>query len=168
MKALKVAWEDSILTKEEAAILKGLRDSLGISEREHMDLQGDIIGIDENKKGLNKTEIYRRILEVALRDGTITDDEQDILDELERILGLEESQATQMKMEMKLLEGEGILTSERRRENFKEIYGSVIRESMKDGRISRDEQNIIILLKQLLDIGDKEHLSIFEEVNKEI
>jgi len=167
MKALKVAWEDSILTKEEAAILKGLRDSLGISEREHMDLQSEIISVEETKKGFNKVEIYRRILEVALKDGMITDDEQDILDELEQILGLDESQATQLKMEMKLLEGEGILTSERRRENFKEIYGSVIRESMKDGRISRDEQNIIILLKKLLDIGDKEHLSIFEEVNKE-
>ncbi|MBN1389091.1 MAG: hypothetical protein JXA22_00445 [Candidatus Thermoplasmatota archaeon] len=167
MKALKVAWEDSILTKEEVALLKGLRESLGISEREHMDLQSGLIGLEEVKKGLNKTEIYRRILEVALRDGILTSDEQDILNELERSLGLEESQATKLKMEMKLLEGEGIMTSDRKRENFKEIYGSVIRESMKDGRISRDEQNIIILLKKLLDIGDREHLDIFEEVNRE-
>lgn len=166
MKALKVAWEDSILTKEEAAILEGLRDSLGISEREHQDLQSDIVGIGRAKKGLNKIEIYRRILEVALRDGTITSDEQDILDELEDALGLDESQSTKLRMEMKLLQGEGIMTSERRRENFKEIYGSVIRESMKDGRITRDEQNIILLLKKLMNIGDREHLDIFEEANK--
>lgn len=167
IKALKVAWEDSVLTKEEAALLRGLRDSLGISEQEHMDLQEDIIGLEEKKRRLNKSEIFKRILEVAMKDGKITDDEQDILDELEAILGLDDKAATQIKMEMKLLEGEGILTSERRQENFKEIYGSVIRESMRDGRISRDEQNIIILLKKLMDIGDKEHLEIFEEVNKQ-
>jgi DNA-binding MarR family transcriptional regulator len=166
-KALRVAWEDSILTKEEAAMLKGLRESLGISEDEHIYLQEEIIGSPNSKKQLNKSEIYKRVLEVAMRDGKITNDEQDILDELERLLGLNEESATQMKMEMKLLEGEGMLTDERKQENFKEIYGSVIRESMKDGRISRDEQNIIILLKKLMDIGDKEHLEIFEEVNKE-
>jgi DNA-binding MarR family transcriptional regulator len=167
VKALKVAWEDSILTKDEAALLKGLRDSLGISEQEHMDLQEELIGTEQKKKDLNKSDIFKKVLEVAMRDGTITDDEQDILDELERVLGINEETATQIKMEMKLLEGEGIITSERRQENFKDIYGSVIKESMKDGRISRDEQNIIILLKKLMDIGDKEHLEIFEEVNKE-
>lgn len=166
LKALKVAWEDSILTKEEAAILQGLRDSLGISEREHQDLQSDIVGIGGAKKGLNKMEVYRRILEVALRDGTITNDEQDILDELENVLGMDEGQTTKLKMEMRLLKGEGIMTSERRREAFKDIYGSVIRESLKDGRITRDEQNIILLLKKLMNIGDKDHLEIFEDANK--
>jgi len=165
-KALKVAWEDSILTKDEAAMLKELRASMGISEQDHLDLQEEIIGSEKSgKKDVNKSDTFRRILEVALRDGTITDDEQDILDELERVLGLDEELATKIKMEMKLLEGEGMLTSERRRENYREIYGSVIRESMKDGRISRDEQNIIILLKKLMDIGDSEHLEIFEKVN---
>jgi DNA-binding MarR family transcriptional regulator len=168
-KALKVAWEDSILTKDEAAMLKELRSSMGISEEEHLDLQEEIIGSGTSgQKDINKSDTFRRILEVALRDGTITDDEQEILDELERILGLDEELATKIKMEMKLLEGEGMLTSERRRENYREIYGSVIRESMKDGRISRDEQNIIILLKKLMDIGDSEHLEIFEEVNTDV
>lgn len=160
--ALKVAWEDSVLTKEEAAILKGLRDSLGISQQDHLDLQEEIIGSGlSNIQGLNKKEVYKKILEVALRDGTITEDEQDILDELERVLGLKEDITTQIKMEMKLLEGEQIMTDERRKKNYKDIYSSVIQESMKDGKISRDEQNIIVLLKQLLHIEDDEHLEIF-------
>ncbi|MFW3146814.1 MAG: hypothetical protein ACMUIE_08400 [Thermoplasmatota archaeon] len=166
--ALKVAWEDSILTKEEAALLKGLRESLGLSEQDHMELQSEIIGQGlDDISGLNKKDIYKKILEVALRDGKITDDEQNILDELERILDLNDDVATTIKMEMKLLEGEGMLTEERRKRNYKDIYGSVIKESMKDGRISRDEQNIIILLKKLLKIEDNEHLEIFGELNRD-
>ena len=165
MNALKKAWEDSILTKEESALLKELRDSLGISEQEHRELQEEIIGnkMDLNTP-MNKMDVYRKIIEVALRDGKITEDEQDILDELERSLGLDRDMTTQVKMEMKLLEGEKIMTSDRRHDHFKDIYSSVIKESLKDGRISRDEQNIIILLKKLMDIEDQEHLQIFESI----
>jgi DNA-binding MarR family transcriptional regulator len=168
LKALKKAWEDSILTKEESALLKELRDSLGITEEEHRQLQESIIGntIDLDSS-LNKMEIYKKILEVALRDGKITGDEQDILDELERSLGLDSDMTTQVKMEMKLLEGENILTNERRQDNFRDIYSSVIKEALKDGRISRDEQNIIILLKKLMEIEDKEHLQIFESIQED-
>ncbi|MEA3559152.1 MAG: hypothetical protein U9R75_07870 [Candidatus Thermoplasmatota archaeon] len=160
--ALKVAWEDSVLTKEEAAILKDLRGSLGISQQDHIDLQEEILdsGLSTMKE-LNKKDIYRKIMEVALRDGEITTDEQDILDELERVLGLDDNITTNIKMEMKLLEGEHVMTESRRKENYKDIYGSVIMESMKDGKISRDEQNIIVLLKKLLHIDDKDHLELF-------
>jgi tellurite resistance protein len=167
-KALKKAWEDSILTKDESALLKELRDSLGISEQEHRLLQEEIIGGNSNlAAALNKMEVYKKILEVAMRDGTITEDEQDILDELERSLGLDKETITQVKMEMKLLEGEGVMTREKRHDNFRDIYSSVIRESLKDGRISRDEQNIIILLKKLMEIEDQEHLSIFESISED-
>ncbi|RLF67211.1 MAG: hypothetical protein DRN57_05965 [Thermoplasmata archaeon] len=168
MKALRKAWEDSILTKDESALLKELRDSLGISEEEHRALQEEIIGgTKAGGSSLDKMQVYRKILEVALRDGRITNDEQDILDELERSLGLDPDVTTQVKMEMKLLEGERIMTSERKHDNFKDIYTSVIRESLKDGRISRDEQNIIILLKKLMDIEDQEHLQIFESIQED-
>jgi DNA-binding MarR family transcriptional regulator len=165
MSALRKAWEDSILTKEESALLKELRDSLGISEQEHRELQEEIIGgrVDLDNS-MDKVEVYKKILEVALRDGKITDDEQDILDELERTLHLDRDMTTQVKMEMRLVDGEKLMTSDRRHDNFKDIYSSVIQESLKDGRISRDEQNIIILLKKLMDIEDKEHLQIFESI----
>jgi len=168
LKALKKAWEDSILTKEEAELLKELRDSLGITESEHRELQESIMSntIDLDNS-MNKMDIYRKILEVALRDGKITGDEQDILDELERSLGLDNDMTTQVKMEMKLLEGEKIMTTERKHDNFKDIYSSVIKESLKDGRISRDEQNIIILLKKLMEIEDQEHLQIFESIQED-
>ncbi|MFO8050641.1 MAG: hypothetical protein R6V01_02950 [Thermoplasmatota archaeon] len=159
--ALKVAWEDSILTKEEAAILKDLRESLGISQNDHLDLQEEILSDPAKIKGLNKKDAYRKIMEVAMRDGMITEDEQDILDELERVLGLDDNVTTDIKMQMKLLEGEKIMTPKRRKENYKDIYGSVIKESMKDGKISRDEQNIIMLLKKLLHIEDEEHMELF-------
>lgn len=166
-KALKKAWEDSVLTKDESALLKELRDSLGISEAEHRKLQEEIIdkNVDLDNK-LSKKEVYRKILEVALRDGTITDDERDILDELENSLGLDKDVTTQLKMEMKLLEGENFLTKERKDSNFRDIYSSVIKESLKDGKISRDEQNIIILLKKLMEIEDNEHLEIFQDIQK--
>lgn len=168
LKALKKAWEDSILTKEEDELLKELRDSLGITEGEHRELQEKIMGnaIDIDNT-LNNKEVYRKILEVALRDGKITEDEQDILDELERSLGLDTDMTTQVKMEMKLLEGENIMTTERKHKNFRDIYSSVIKESLKDGRISRDEQNIIILLKKLMEIEDQEHLKIFESIQED-
>jgi DNA-binding MarR family transcriptional regulator len=167
-KALKKAWEDSILTKDESALLKELRDSLGISEQEHRMLQEEIIGGNTDvAASMNKMEVYKKILEVALRDGRITEDEQDILDELERSLALDKETITQVKMEMKLLEGEGVMTREKKHDNFRDIYSSVIRESLKDGRISRDEQNIIILLKKLMEIEDQEHLKIFKSINED-
>ncbi|MCU0799215.1 MAG: hypothetical protein MUC62_06035 [Candidatus Thermoplasmatota archaeon] len=164
-KALVKAWEDSILTKEESQLLKELRDSLGITELDHRNLQEEILGSGkEHGRELNRSEIYRKVLEVAVRDGRITQDEQDILDELERSLGLNTEQAMKLRMEMQLLKGEGIMTPEKRDRNYRDIYGSVIRESMKDGKISRDEQNLILLLKRLLEIEDKEHLDIYNEM----
>ena len=164
-KALVKAWEDSILTKEESQLLKELRDSLGITELEHRNLQEEIIGSGKGpSKDMDRSEVYRKVLEVAVRDGRITQEEMDLLDELEKALGLNKDQSIKLRMEMQLLKGEGIMTPEKRDRNYREIYMSVIRESLKDGKISRDEQNLIMLLKRLLEIEDKEHLEIYDSV----
>jgi len=164
-KALSKAWEDNILTKDEEALLDELRASLGISREEHKVLQEEVIDeIRESDKPMNRGFIFKSILDVAMSDGRVTEDEQNMLDELARILRISEKDITNAKMEAKLLEGERSIPKEKEREIFHNIYQLVLKESLRDGRISRDEENIIKLLKELFSINEKEHLKIVKEM----
>ncbi len=165
-KALSKAWEDNILTKDEEQLLGELRSALNITKEEHNTLQLEVLQeIKRDDLPINKWLIYKSILDIALMDGKITDDEQNMLDELARILGIAEDQVLKVNMEAKLVEGEGIIPKDKEKEVYHNIYSSVLKESLRDGRISRDEENIIKLLKGILLIDDKEHIEIAKKID---
>ncbi len=165
-KALSKAWEDNILTKDEEQLLEELRSALNITKEEHKALQLDVLQeIKSDDRPINKWLIYKSILDIALMDGKITDDEQNMLDELARILGIAEDQVLKVNMKAKLVEGEGIIPKDKEKEVYQNIYSSVLKESLRDGRISRDEENIIKLLKGILSIDDKEHIEIAKKMD---
>jgi len=164
-KALYRAWEDNVLTKDEAAILEELRSSLRITDDDHRRMQEEILDSKEgDDDGINRVRIFSEVLDVALSDGKITLDEQNMLDELQRLLGIDRQVARKISEE-RSGEGEG-MTEDRKEEIFQDIYSSVLKETLKDGNISRDEQNIIILLKKLLAIGESEHLELLDRARK--
>lgn len=79
-RALVQALMDGVITSDEEAILRSLRDSLDITEDEH----NAIFRLVSFKKktNLKELETYRRALAQALEDGIITEDEQAILEAL--------------------------------------------------------------------------------------
>lgn len=163
-KALSKAWEDQILTRDEESMLKELRNALSISESDHRKLQEEILDQQEYEEPFNKKELYDHIHQVALRDGIITRDERDILDELKKILGIMANDniptSDNIPEEEEMPEEDGSSAED----HNKEIYRSVLKESLRDGKITRDEQNILIVLKKMLDIQDEDHLTLLNEM----
>ena len=94
----------------------------------------------------------------------ITRDERDIRDELKKILGIQikdnipTSENRPDEEEISEVDGSS------KEEHNKEIYRSVLKESLRDGKITRDEQNILIVLKKMLDIQDEDHLNLLNEM----
>ena len=165
-KILTKAWEDEILTKDEDAILNELRSSLGISKEEHLLIQEEIL--DEKKvfeDGMDKKIIYQRLYEVAMKDGTVTGDEQAMLDELSVILGLDGQDVNESINSP--VSSEGLSKAEVNKLALRDVYTVVLREALRDGHISQDEQNIIIMLKKFLSITEKEHLEIYDSLVSE-
>jgi DNA-binding Lrp family transcriptional regulator len=76
-KALVQALADGVITSDEDAILRSLRDTLKISEAEHTAIFKMICS--DLQKSPKEIEAYRQALAQALEDGVITDDEEAIL-----------------------------------------------------------------------------------------
>ena len=110
--------------------------------------------------------LYQRLYEVAMKDGTVTQDEQAMLDELSVILGLDGQDILLSQNSSRSLE-EGMSKAEVNRLALRDVYSVVLREALRDGRISQDEQNIIIMLKKFLSITEKEHLEIYDKIISE-
>ena len=157
-KALTKAWEDRILTRDEAEMLRELRLALGVSEAEHKEMQEDILE-NQKEEALNREGLYKEILQVALKDGVITSDERDMLDELKRLLGIELDKTTESIMKKSSDEGEVNLLEE-----YSEIYKSVLAETLRDGKITKDEENVILLLKKMLNIDDGDHIKLMKDI----
>jgi Lrp/AsnC family leucine-responsive transcriptional regulator len=96
-RALVQALMDGVITSDEEAILRSLRDSLDISEDDH----NAIFKLVSFKKqdNIKELETYRRALAQALEDGVITEDEQAILVALKDCLEIsDEDHEKLMKM----------------------------------------------------------------------
>jgi len=92
--ALEEAWDDSVLTLDERAILEGLRIKLGISEKEHKKIEDEVLQLIE-LPSTNK-EIYKVALLQAHADGMLSEDELLMLDKLRKSLNISESEHTKL------------------------------------------------------------------------
>jgi DNA-binding Lrp family transcriptional regulator len=98
-RALEQALEDGVITSDEEAILRSLRDSLDITEDDH----NQIFKLVSFKKrdNLKELETYRRALAQALEDGVITEDEQAILESLRDTLKISDDEHEKLIKGMK-------------------------------------------------------------------
>ena len=82
--ALAQAWKDGKLTQDEKDILGVLRERLGIGEREHRAMEKEVLASHQQPPNDSVIEVYKVALQQALEDGTITEDEQAILDKIKK------------------------------------------------------------------------------------
>jgi len=104
-KALVQALRDGLITHHEEAILRSLRDSLRISEKDHSAIYRMVLR--EGMRTRKEIEIYRRALARALEDGVINDDEAAILGSLRDSLHLTSDDHDRLMVAMLGGPGEG-------------------------------------------------------------
>ncbi|UCH88272.1 MAG: TerB family tellurite resistance protein [Thermoplasmata archaeon] len=97
--ALKQAWEDGRVTKDEHDILARLQDKLDISAEEHRRLEMEIMAKSSDKVG--SEDVYKSALRQAWEDGVISDDEDSLLKELRRTLKITDEQHARYEKELK-------------------------------------------------------------------
>ena len=101
LETLRVAFDDSIVTDDEAQILRILAQALGVAPSDTAEcrsvVQGEApspFGDDDTFAGhhMGDATTYQSALIAALDDDVITEDEWAMLDHLRRIIGLQEDQ----------------------------------------------------------------------------
>lgn len=89
-RVLDQAWKDGVMTSDEMDILLTLKESLGISGREHALLEKDILEAMGDGINHQALEVYRAALEQALADGRLSKDEEAILDSIRKKFNIPE------------------------------------------------------------------------------
>ncbi len=90
-KQLQLAWSGGEITEKEGRLLKDLRLSLGISNREHERLEKELIGA---------LEIYRKQLQLAWEGGEISEKERMMLKDLRLSLGISDKEHERLEKEI--------------------------------------------------------------------
>jgi hypothetical protein len=83
-RVLTQAWKDERITSDEREILQNLRESLNITQKNHLRLEEEILKKVEKKSDRKVIEVYQTVLEQALVDGKITEDEKAILEMIKK------------------------------------------------------------------------------------
>jgi hypothetical protein len=89
-KALEQAWKDGKMSISELDMLSNLRDTLNISNKEHIQLQEKIL---ENIKNTSSEvlEVYRIALKQAMADNKISNDERAILEKIKKHFNIKDT-----------------------------------------------------------------------------
>ena len=103
-----------------------------------------------------KRDIYYTVLKQAWQDGQITKDEQDILHELQKKLGISPEEHKKIEIEI-MAEGSKKPDSER-------IYKAALKQAWVDGVISEDEESLLKELRRTLKISDEQHRTLEKEM----
>lgn len=83
-KTLAQVWKDGRMTSDERDILHILRDCLNVTEKEHLNMEEEILEKVESSTDSQVIEVYKVALEQALADGKITKDERAILEKIKK------------------------------------------------------------------------------------
>jgi hypothetical protein len=88
--ALKLAWSDGALSKDENAILAVLRKSMGINDEEHKNLEQEV-----------QLEIYLQAIVDSWRSGSITPQDLDRLDILRERFNISAEEHLRMEKQVR-------------------------------------------------------------------
>jgi len=87
-KALEQAWKDGKITRSERDLLINLRQNLKISEKQHLQLEEEILQNIKNTVSTEAMEIYKIALKQALLDNRISKDERAILEKIRKYFNI--------------------------------------------------------------------------------
>lgn len=105
-----------------------------------------------------KQEIYWHTLLQVWKDGRASVDEEEILEELRKILGISEHEHVTMQDKI-------IKYAHPLRKKLLEIYSSAYTEALKDEEITEDERAILRVLQEKLAIGEDERKELEDKVS---
>ncbi len=114
---------------------------------------------EEYEKMPPKKEIYWHTLLQVWKDGKSSVDEEEILEELRKILGISEHEHSLMQKKI-------IKYAHPVRKKLLEIYSAAYEEALSDQQITEDERAILRVLRDKLAIGDEEREKLEGKVEK--
>jgi DNA-binding MarR family transcriptional regulator len=114
---------------------------------------------EEYEKMPPKQEIYWHTLLQVWKDGRSSVDEEEILEELRKILGISEHEHALMQKKI-------IKYAHPVRKKLLEIYEAAYEEALSDQQITEDERAILRVLRDKLAIGEEEREKLEGKVNK--
>lgn len=103
------------------------------------------------------SDIYKRALQTAWRDGRVTATERFLVEELRKHLNISDAQH-------RTLEGEIIKRLAQDHMEFRRIYRTVLEVALADKQISGPEESILDGLRRVMRISRKEHDGLVKEV----
>ncbi len=149
------AWRDGSLSEAERGIVEEIVDFLGMSPERVTRIEQDALNNLSESKGPDRERIYRDLLEQALEDGEIIEEEKVMLETLRRTLdiGLEAHGrlVAQVIAHAELLES---------LEDYYHPYVDAVRTALEDGIISLDEDAILTSLRRSFSIPTEIHVAI--------
>ncbi len=149
------AWRDGSLSEAERGIVEEIVDFLGMSPERVTRIEQDALNNLSESKGPDRERIYRDLLEQALEDGEIIEEEKVMLETLRRTLdiGLEAHGrlVAQVIAHAELLES---------LDDHYHPYVDAVRTALEDGIISLDEDAILTSLRRSFSIPTEIHVAI--------
>jgi hypothetical protein len=107
------------------------------------------------------SDVYKRALQTAWRDGRVTATERFLVEELRKHLNVTEEQH-------RALEGEIIKRLAQDHMEFRRIYRTVLEVALADKQISGPEESILEGLRRVMRISRDEHDSLVKEVERSV
>ena len=106
--ALRQAWDDGVLTNDESAVLKTLRQAMNITDETHTKLERMIKKeYDEEMFRDKELEIYENALKRVWTNGVVTDDENAILMKLREVMNITEKDHNKLLQKIKKVKKRG-------------------------------------------------------------
>jgi tellurite resistance protein len=144
---LRRAWKDGRISEDEAGMLQDVILYLGLEPERVEALEEKVREERDVKKRSGRTDIYESMLEVAWQDGSLSTEEQKMLDALAGSLLLDRDSARILQVSWMANKFEDRIRA----------YHSTVETSLKDGVLSDDEEAILAGLRSTLNITDAEH-----------
>lgn len=107
------------------------------------------------------SEVYKRALQTAWRDGRVTATERFLVEELRKHLKISEEQH-------RMLEEEIVRKLAQDHMEFRRIYRAVLEIALADRAIEGPEQAILETLRKMMRISRREHAELFKEVEEQV
>ncbi|MEM0344156.1 MAG: hypothetical protein QXJ32_02610 [Thermoplasmata archaeon] len=107
------------------------------------------------------SEVYKRALQTAWRDGRVTATERFLVEELRKHLKISEEQH-------RILEEEIVRKLAQDHMEFRRIYRAVLEIALADRVIEGPEEAILETLRKMMRISRREHAELFKEVEEQV
>lgn len=151
--------------KSEKTAIDPEEEFFGEKEEDKVNMGSDTVWAksSEDEVGMLKERLYAAALVQAWRDGHLSLDEREMLQEMRRVLGIPAKVHEAIETRIAQAQKENVDPNVK----ASDIYKATLEESMKDGIITEDENAILRRLRGLLQITPEEHDEIHSDIKED-